>query len=289
MTPPDSTASSAPTHWLVRLVGSLPLPLLHALGGLLGRIVYRASPRYRRMLRANLAQAGLADADAVRRRAVAEAGRMVAELPWIWRRAPAELAPFIRCDTMRVLAEAEAERRGIVFLTPHLGSFEVTARYYAARRPITVLFRPPRQPWLAVLVAAARNCTGMRAVPVGATGLRALLRALRAGDAVGLLPDQVPGPGSGTWTRFFGRPAFTMTLPERLASQTGAAVVLAVGERLPGGRGWRLHLERMHETPTPERLNQRLERLIARLPGQYLWGYNRYKQPAGVSPPPADV
>jgi len=101
-----------------------------------------------------------------------------------------------------------------------------------------------------------------------------------------VLPDQVPGEGAGAWAPFFGRPAFTMSLPERLAAQTGAAVVLAVGERLPGGQGWRLHLERMHEPPTPERLNHRLEGLIARLPGQYLWAYNRYKQPAGVAAPP---
>src|SRR5690606_30765619 len=164
-------------------------------------------------------------------------------------------------------------------------------------------FRQPKQDWLAALVASSRSCPGMRAVPVGAAGLRALVRALRSGEAVGLLPDQVPGQGAGAWAPFFGRPAFTMTLPERLVAQTGAAVVLAVGERLPGGRGWRLHLERMQEPPSPERLHrgrmqrtprpgrrtQRLEGLAARLPGQYCWAYNRYKQPAGVAAPPAKV
>ena len=264
----------------------LPLAVLRAVGALLGRLVYAASPAYRGRLDANLAQAGYGEAPAVRRRAVAEAGRMVGELPWIWARPPAEVAGRISCDSLRVFDEAEAERRGILFLTPHLGGFEATARYCAARRPITVLFRRPKQGWLAALVASARSAPGMRAVPIGAAGLRALLRALRSGEAVGLLPDQVPGAAAGVWAPFFGRPAFTMSLPERLAAQTGAAVVLAVGERLPGGRGWRLHLERMHEPPTPERLNHRLEGLIARLPGQYLWAYNRYKQPAGVAAPP---
>jgi KDO2-lipid IV(A) lauroyltransferase len=110
-------------------------------------------------------------------------------------------------------------------------------------------------------------------------GVRAMLRALRAGEAVGILPDQVPGEGEGEWAPFFGEPAWTMTLPRRLAQATGAAVVVAVGERVPGG--WRLHLERLAEAPTPEALNACMERLIRRWPDQYLWGYNRYKRPAG--------
>jgi KDO2-lipid IV(A) lauroyltransferase len=288
MTASPFPASNPQPHWLVRIAGMLPLAVLRAAGALLGRIVYAASPAYRRRLVANLEQAGYGEASAVRHRAVAEAGRMVGELPWIWARSPAEIARRMTSDSLRVLDEAEAERRGILFLTPHLGGFEATARYCAARRPITVLFRQPKQAWLAALVASARSCPGMRAVPIGASGLRALLRALRSGDAVGLLPDQVPGQGAGVWVPFFGRPAFTMSLPEKLVAQTGAAVVLAVGERLPGGRGWRLHLERMHEPPTPERLNRRLEGLVARLPGQYLWAYNRYKQPAGAAAPPVD-
>ncbi len=287
MTATESPASNPSPHWLVRTAGALPLAVLRAAGALLGWVVYAGSSAYRGRLVANLEQAGYGDAPAVRRRAIAEAGRMVAELPWIWAHSPVDIARRMAHDSLRVLDEAEAERRGILFLTPHLGGFEAAARYYATRRPVTVLFRVPKQAWLAALVDSARSCPGMHAVPAGAAGLRALLRALRSGAAVGLLPDQVPGQGAGAWAPFFGRSAFTMSLPERLAAQTGAAVVLAVGERLPGGRGWRLHLERMREPPTPERLNRRLEGLIARLPGQYLWAYNRYKQPTGASAPPA--
>jgi len=289
MTAIPPPAATLEPHWLVRMAGMLPLGALRAVGALLGRIVYAVSPAYRGRMLANLEQAGYGEAPAIRRRAAAEAGRMVGELPWIWARPPQVLARRMACDSLHVIEEAFAGRRGVLFLTPHIGGFEATARFCAAKWPITVLFRQPKQDWLAALVASSRSCPGMRAVPVGAAGLRALVRALRSGEAVGLLPDQVPGQGAGAWARFFGRPAFTMTLPERLVAQTGAAVVLAVGERLPGGRGWRLHLERMQEPPSPERLNQRLEGLVARLPGQYLWAYNRYKQPAGVAAPPANV
>ena len=261
-----------------RALGRLPLPVLRAIGALAGVLVFAASGAYRRKIVANLRRAGhpgLAPA----LRAAAGAGRTVFELPWIWGRPPEALAGRMACADEALLDAAEAEGRGILFLTPHLGSFEATARWYARRAPITVMFRDPRKALIRPLVRQSRNTASMRAVPAAMAGVRAMLRALRAGEAVGILPDQVPGEGEGEWSPFFGEPAWTMTLPRRLAQATGAAVVVAVGERVPGG--WRLHLERLAEAPTPEALNACMERLIRRWPDQYLWGYNRYKRPAG--------
>jgi KDO2-lipid IV(A) lauroyltransferase len=195
----------------------------------------------------------------------------------------------VRCDDVPVLDAAEREGRGVLFLTPHLGAFELTARFYAARAPITVLFKPPKQATLARAMAAGRNAGAMRSAPASLAGVRTLLRALRRNEAVGLLPDQVPGDGEGEWTPFFGAPAYTMTLPLRLAQASGAAVVLATGERLGWGAGWRIHLERMEETPTPRAVNEAMERLVRRLPPQYLWGYNRYKRPAARAPGPPET
>ena len=113
------------------------------------------------------------------------------------------------------------------------------------------------------------------------------MRALRKGEAIGILPDQVPGNGEGVWAPFFGRPAFTMVLPGRLAGQTGAAVVLAAGERLPRGQGWR-SVSCGCRGPCPRAaeaqaawVNAGMETVIQRVPSQYLWGYNRYKKPQG--------
>lgn len=267
----------------MRMLGALPLRLLHALGAALGVAACVLSTGYRRKLLANLRTAGYGStADAWR--AAVEAGRMLGELPFVWRRTPAELARHVVCDDLGILEAAEA-RGGVVFLTPHLGAFEVAARFYASRAPITVLYKPPRKPWLRPLAGFSRATGSMRAVPATLAGVRALLRALRAGEAVGLLPDQVPESGEGRWAPFFGRPAWTMTLPQRLAGQPGVQVVLVAGERLRGARGWRLHLETMDETPTPEALNARMEALIRRFPSQYLWGYNRYKRPAAAGAP----
>ena len=103
----------------------------------------------------------------------------------------------------------------------------------------------------------------------------------------------MPGLGDGEWVDFFGRPAYTMTLVGRLQEASGAALVFCYAERLAGGQGFRLHMEPLAEPlPTDRRESARLvnamvEKLVRECPEQYLWGYNRYKRPAGAPPPPA--
>lgn len=275
---------------LFRLLAWLPLPVLHGLGRVGGRIAYAWPGRYRRRLRANAAQAGYPSA-AFARRAAAQAGAMILELPKVWLRNEQSLGKVVSDDNAMVEA-ALAEGRGILYLTPHLGCFEITARYLTRHGPITVMFRPPRKAILAPVMESARNTSALRAVPATMQGVREFVRALKRGEAVGMLPDQAPGKGDGVWAPFFGRPAYTMTLPGKLATQTGVAVILTAGERLPAGRGWRIHYLRLPE-PLPADpveqatlINQTMETLIRRFPAQYLWSYNRYKTPAGAPPPP---
>ncbi|CAM5186211.1 Lipid A biosynthesis lauroyl acyltransferase OS=Castellaniella defragrans (strain DSM / CCUG 39792 / 65Phen) OX=1437824 GN=BN940_02306 PE=4 SV=1 [Castellaniella denitrificans] len=154
------------------------------------------------------------------------------------------------------------------------------------------MFRPSRSPVLDPIVESARDMRNLRAVPANRNGVREFVRALKRGEAVGMLPDQVPREGDGVWLPFFGRPALTMTLAARLALQTGVAVILTAGERLPGGRGWRIHYLRLPE-PLPAdpaalaaAINQAMETLIRRFPEQYLWSYNRYKEPDDAPPRP---
>jgi KDO2-lipid IV(A) lauroyltransferase len=278
---------------LARLASVLPLSTLHRLGAVLGRIVYLASPRYRHYFCANLRGAGYADG-ALRSRAIAEAGKGVLELPAIWFRPHETVAGWVvEVTGWDLVATALARRRGIIFLTPHLGCFEITAQYYAYRAPesvpLTVLYRPPKKKLLEPLMLAGRERPNLRVAGADVRGVRSLFRALKRGEAIGILPDQAPGVGEGEWAEFFGRPAYTMTLSGRLAEASGAQVILACAERLPQGRGYRLQLSAMppplaDETPA-RALNRAIEGLIRLCPTQYGWGYNRYKVPAGVQPP----
>ena len=268
---------------LFKMFSFMPLALAHALGWAVGWLVFFASGVYRQRFLANARQAGFGW-----RRwlgAVGEAGKLVVELPRLWFGAPVKVV----WEGAQHVDTALAQGRGVVFLTPHLGCFEITAQAYAQRygqtHPITVLFRPSRQPWLRSLVTGARNRPGLQTAPTTLAGVKQMIKALKKGECVGLLPDQVPPHGLGVWVPFFGRDAYTMTLSARLAQQTGAAVVLTWGERLSWGRGYRVHFEPLSATLPLEGtqaaalINQAMERLILLCPQQYLWGYARYKQP----------
>jgi KDO2-lipid IV(A) lauroyltransferase len=273
---------------LLRLIARLPLPLLHAVGTCLGWAIYGMSPTYRRNVRRNLEQAGYTDAR-VRREAIASAGRMLTELPAIWFRPHAEVAGLVR----EVIGEEEAlaeraQGKPLLFLTPHMGCFEVTAQYAAVRTPITVLYRPPKLGWLEPLMLEGRVRPDVRLAPADVSGVRELFKALQRGEAVGFLPDQVPGKGEGEWADFFGRPAYTMTLAAKLAEREGVACFLAYGRRLERGRGYAIVLrplpEKLEGETATRRLNRALEMLVRECPEQYLWGYNRYKTPRGAKP-----
>jgi len=283
---------------LFRLLARLPLAGVHRLGAALGWLAYLLSPTYRRTLRANMAQAGF-DTPSLRRAAIAHAGRQGLEAAWLWRRSAEDITRCIKEAEPGRLAALLGQRRPLLLLTPHLGSFEASAQYYAAQplaqaRPMTVLFRPPRKAALRQLIGE-RARPGLLLAPAGMRGVRMLMRALRRGQTAGILPDQVPSLGEGAWASFFGRPAYTMTLPARLAAASDARIVFALCERLPAGRGFVLQLVPFDEPLSgdiekdTQRLNLSLEALIRRCPAQYLWGYNRYKAPSGVAVPAAEA
>jgi Kdo2-lipid IVA lauroyltransferase/acyltransferase len=272
----------------LRLLGRLPLAWLHALGALLGWLVYFASPVYAARMRENLERSGIyadrRELERALRECVAQTGKTIAETPKVWFDDAARVTSLVRCDTWHVIDEALAEGRGIIFLTPHLGCFEISAMYVAQRLPLTVLYRPPKQRWLEPLMIKGRIRGKMKPEPASLKGVRALYKALQRGEPIGILPDQAPQVGEGAWADFFGRPAYTITLVTRLRKQSKAPVIFAFAKRLPRGAGYELIFDR-HDGEIDEReLNRALEELIRTCPTQYLWSYNRYKTPRGAAP-----
>lgn len=265
---------------LFQLLSVLPLPLMHVLGAAAGWLVYAASPTYRRRLADNLALAGYAH---LLRPAVAEAGKNIFELPFIWCGNPQRVLESATILDWEVAQQALDAKRGVIFLTPHLGCFEIIAQAIASRTPLAALYRPPKKAALKPLLEQARARAGLSLAPANLSGVRTLLKTLKGGGAIGLLPDQVPGTGEGVWARFFGRPAYTMTLPAKLQQMSGAPLVLSYAERLPHGRGFAIRFVRFDDAldGSPEKqaetINRAMELLIARCPAQYFWSYNRYK------------
>ncbi|MBC7574620.1 MAG: lysophospholipid acyltransferase family protein [Herminiimonas sp.] len=273
-----------------QLLSHLPLRVLHLAGAALGWLVYLASPSHRRRLRQNLARAGY---PGLRLPAIAASGKSILELAFVWCAPPERVLATAQVDDWPIAQAALDNGRGVIFLTPHLGCFEIIAQAIAARVPLTALYRPPRQAVLKPLMEGARSRPNLLLAPANLGGVRTLLKALKGGGAIGLLPDQVPQNGEGVWADFFGTPAYTMTLPAKLQQMTGATIILSYAERLPQGRGFLVRFVPCAPLTgaTPQQqarmLNQAMEQLIAQCPSQYFWSYNRFKTPRGVAGPAA--
>ncbi len=277
---------------IFRILSIFPLPFLHALGAAMGWLVYWLSPSYKRRLRANLAQAGY---DAHWKQAVSEAGKAAIELAFVWCAKPERVARHAMVENWELVQEKLDAGRGIVFLTPHLGCFEMTAQQIALKTALTVMYRPPRKDALRPLVEGARARHNLHLAPANLSGVRILAKTLKGGQPIGLLPDQVPQEGEGVWAPFFGRNAYTMTLPAKLAQLGKADILLVYAERRPGGAGYIVRFVPFDGDLTGSAadqaaaINRAMEQLIARAPSQYFWSYNRYKQPEGVAGPESEA
>jgi KDO2-lipid IV(A) lauroyltransferase len=254
------------------------------LGAALGWASYLSYKKYAHLIKINLSLSQLTKDNVsfkeTLHRNIGETGKAFLETFAIWFKDYSKLKNWYQdCTGWEHVESALAKGQGIIFLTPHLGCFEITSLYYGQFHPITVLFRPPRQIWLMPLIRQGRQRGKVSLAPANAQGVKLLLQALKRGEAIGILPDQAPHEGEGEWVPFFGRPAYTMTLASKLAEKSGAQVLMAFGERLANGRGYHIHIKPIEQggVNTPALLNQEIEKAIGVCPSQYMWIYDRYK------------
>lgn len=272
------------------VLGAFPLIVLRAAGVLCGWLLWVIPGSYKRRTVKNLAIAFPDQTPVVRRRWARESMRhvcqMFLEMPYWWRDWSSErVAAHTQAVDWSEVDALLARGKGLILLSPHLGSYELLGSLYSARHPATVLFKPPRMAWLRDFIQSLRTQAQLKLVPADASGVRALVKTLLRGQTVGLLPDQVPVMGEGEWAPFFGQDAYTMRLVHRLQTLTGAPVILLCVLRVPNQALCKVHYWEI-PTPWPEDpvaaltlMNHHLEKAIRLAPTQYLWGYNRYRQP----------
>ena len=270
--------------FMLKLLANLPLCVVHFSGAVLGWISYVSYQKYANFITQNLRLSNLTRDEVsfkkTLHRNISETGKAFLETFAIWFKDYEKLQHWYQgCTGWAHVESALAKGKGIIFLTPHLGCFEITSLYYGQFHPITVLFRPPRQGWLMPLINQGRQRGNVSLAPANAQGVKRLLQALKRGEAIGILPDQAPHEGEGEWAPFFGRPAYTMTLASKLAEKSGAQVLMAFGERLANGRGYHIHIRPVKAggINSTTLLNQEIEKAIAQCPSQYMWVYDRYK------------
>ena len=270
----------------LELLARLPMSWFHGAGNLFGWLMYCFSPRDARRLRENLRASGVfateREYQILLREAIRQTGKTAAEWVKVWFAPIAEIQRLVvECHSWGVVEEARSTGKPIIFLLPHLGSFQIAMRYLASRLPLTALYRPPPVRWLEHYMMVGSKRAHLSMAPTNLKGVEALLQALRRGEAIALPPDQAPRSRGGAWVNFFGRPAYTPTLPRKLHRATGAVMIAAFAERLVAGAGFRLHFQRVSTEQFDETaLNRLVEELVRRCPSQFLWSYNRYRMPS---------
>jgi Kdo2-lipid IVA lauroyltransferase/acyltransferase len=261
---------------LFTLFSKLPLSWAQHLGAFAGAVIYRASNSYRQKFDRQWTCAKLSSRADLKKQAIEQNGAMIAEVPFVWTCSTEQLLSVVEITERARLFLDQHVGKPIIFFTPHIGSFEVVGRVLAAHYPMTVLFKPAKRKDVSDIILRARTAGRMKAAPANLSGVRALLKALKTGESIGVLPDQVPSNGDGVWVSFFGEPAYTMTLPEKLA-RCAFASTLVVCTRKSFGEGWLFDLEVLTGPITPGYLNAAIEQAVLLHPTQYLWSYNRYK------------
>ena len=269
-----------------RVLGLLPLRVLQQIGALLGWVGWIASGTYKKRAARNMAFAYPDATPVMQRQAMQQLMSMFLELPYLWSpRNAKHLQDLVVCDHWPLIEETLAQGRGLILISPHIGCFEMLGPIYSQRHTATVIFKEPRMKWLGSLINRIRFSPKLTLVPATQKGVKGLVRTLMRGHTIGFLPDQVPAEGDGVYAPFFGQPAYTITLVQRMQSLRQSPIFTVGLERLDHAQGYRLHVIPM-KAPLSEdpvqaatEMNQALETMIRRMPTQYLWGYNRYKTP----------
>jgi KDO2-lipid IV(A) lauroyltransferase len=264
----------------------MPLFVLQTLGTALGWFAWLIPGPFKRLSNENFLNAFPNATPQMLRGAMLSVGQMFLEMPYWWvRRNDRLLNRTVAPAQWHLFEEALSQGKGVILLSPHMGCFELLGPVYSSRHQSTVLFKVPRMAWLRDWIVNMRTRQKLKMAPANQTGVRSLVRTLIKGQTIGILPDQVPVLGEGVWAPFFGRPAYTMTLVQRLQSLTGAKIFVLGVERLGIAKGYRMHISPMDHVLSEDpiqaatQINVAMENMIRMAPEQYLWGYNRYKVP----------
>jgi KDO2-lipid IV(A) lauroyltransferase len=282
-------------YWIIAALGHLPWTWLNRAGDGIATLWRRLDAREARVARRNLElaypQLAASEREQLQRTILATTARQTLETLRFWTRPRARNLALIREQHGVDLFDAAlASGRGLIVAAPHHGNWELLNQWLASRTPLAILYRPPESAIGEAFLQRVRADDAGRVTQVRADGsaVRQLLKLLKAGGVVGILPDQQPKAGDGEFAPFFGVPALTMTLLPRLAARTDAVVLFAWCERIGADPDSGAPLFALHIEPAPAELsapdpvtgvralNAAIEAIARRDPAQYQWTYKRY-------------
>jgi Kdo2-lipid IVA lauroyltransferase/acyltransferase len=284
----------------IKIMGALPRPLARAMGIWLGLGVYVLHPRLRRVGMRNLA---LAFPEMKRRQRARilrgefiSLGRQLAEVCLFPRYTRGNVGQVVIYDGFENFERAFKRGKGVLFLTGHLGGWELSAFAHSLQGyPLHVVMRPLDNVYLDRMT---RRYRGMHGNPMVDKDdfVRGLLGAMKKGEVVGILMDTNMTPPQGVFVDFFGIPACTASGLARIALRTEAAVVPTFTIWDPALRKYRLRFDPAVELvrtgdddadalTNTQKFAKITEEYIRKYPEQWLWVHRRWKtRPEGQKP-----
>lgn len=212
---------------------------------------------------------------------LAHTGRLFSEAAKIWCRSDAENWINNIYGEEQVKATL-SQGKGVLITGAHIGNWEVALYYLGSRYRFHCMYRPPRQLEMDEVICKGRCKNSTTMVAGNSRGVMHLIESLKAGEVAAILSDQEPGHRAGVFVPFFGKPALTMTLVQKVQQKSGAEVYQIAAIRNQKGT-FDIHLEPLDVNPEmdeliyAEKVNQHLENIIRRFPEQYQWSYKRFK------------
>lgn len=280
-------------RFILSIVSRLPLALARILGAAIGQVAWLCRTRGAKTTLTNLENCfphlGTRTRNALAAKSLRHWGMTVLEIPGIWHRGKKSLNLIRSVKGQDLIDAALAEGKGLMMVSPHYGNWEVVGYWAATLGPLTTLYQPPRRFDLDDLLQQVRAKTGATLVPTNVRGVASLIKALKQGELVGILPDMEPELGSGVFANFFGVPALTMTLIHNLQQKTNATVLIGVAQRVPGGFDIVFvdpgkYIASPDPVTSAEAMNRTIEQLVMLAPEQYQWEYKRFKRrPDGLA------
>lgn len=273
---------------LLRLCSLLPLSWARALGRGAVALYWPFGGRSRKVTERNIQlafpQLSAQEQSRLARRSLAATGELVTEVGHVWMRPWDYVSGLIlKVEGADLIADAQAQGRGVIVLAPHLGNWEVVGLHLATLGSTVSLYEPPKLAALGPVIEAARQRSGATLVPTDSRGLVKLLKSVKGGNISGILPDQAPPDlNSGENAEFFGQLCFTGTLASNMIRRTGALAVFGVAERVPGGFVLRYlpAEEDIYDADTAvslAALNRGVEQCVRLCVEQYQWEYKRFR------------
>jgi KDO2-lipid IV(A) lauroyltransferase len=285
---------------VIKVLGALPRSLARGMAILLAGAVYHLHPRLRRVGLRNL-EIAMPELPLKERRRIVRGvflslGRLLAEFCRFPKYSRENVSRVAVYEGFENFDTAQRRGKGVLFLTAHLGAWEVGSFVHSVHgHPLRVVVRPLDNPYVDRLVERYRTLHGNQTFPKDEFA-RGLLSAMRAGETVGLLMDQNMTPPQGVFVPFFGVQACTASGIARVALHTDASVIPAFTIWDPVLRKYRVHFDpplTLVRTDNAEAdlvantaiFNNVLEQYVRKYPDQWLWVHRRWKtRPEGEKP-----